>query len=66
MPDETTHWIRVKSPDGNEPAIRDVSEPEEPAYALRTACSGSLDCKAIKQLLGEQNAQRTKSHQALA
>ena len=51
-----TWWIRVQSPDGHEPAIRDVSEPEELAYALRTVCMGSLDWKAIKQLLGEQNA----------
>jgi hypothetical protein len=51
-----TYWIRVQSPDGHEPAIRDVSEPKELAYALRTACWGSLDLKAIKQLLGEQNA----------
>src|SRR6516164_5757003 len=31
-----TWWIRVQSPDGHEPAIRAVSEPEELAYALRT------------------------------
>jgi hypothetical protein len=62
-----TRWIRVKSPDGHEPAIRDVSEPEELAYALRTACWGSLDWKAIKQLLREQNAlNEQKSHQAPA
>jgi hypothetical protein len=58
-----TYWIRVRSPDGHEPAIRDVSEPEELAYALRTACWGSLDLTAIKQLLGEQNAlNEQKSH----
>jgi hypothetical protein len=58
-----TWWIRVQSPDGHEPAIRDVSEPEELAYALRTVCMGSLDWKAIKQLLGEQNAlKQQKSH----
>jgi hypothetical protein len=62
-----TWWIRVKSPDGHEPAIRDVSEPEELAYALRTACTGSLDWKSIKQLLGEQNAlKQQKSHPAPA
>ena len=61
-----TYWIRVKGHSGK-PPILDVTDGEDLAYALRTACHGSFNWKALKQVLREQKAlMPQKSHQAPA
>jgi hypothetical protein len=61
-----TYWIRVRGRD-DEPPICDVTDAEELAYALRTACHGSVNWKVLKQALREQKAlKQQKSHQAPA
>ena len=61
-----TYWIRVRGRD-DEPPICDVTDAEELAYALRTACHGSVNWKVLKQALREQKAlMPQKSHPAPA
>jgi len=62
-----TYWIRVRSRDGDDPPICDVTDAEELAYALRTACHGNVNWKVLKQTLKEQKAlKQQKSHLAPA
>src|SRR6516162_10326921 len=61
-----TYWIRVRGRD-DEPPICDVTDAEELAYALRTACHGSVNWKVLKQALRDQKAlKQQKFHQAPA
>jgi len=51
-------WIRVEGPNDDEPAICDVSEPEELAFALRTDCYW----RAAKGGKGSLTRREKKSH----